>query len=77
MLDFDARARALERLIEGLESQAFLDELAHSLRGAPPAERWAVMRALCAVCERFVTPVEPEPLSPEIIAILEALQQSA
>ena len=63
-----------------------LVERAAEMRGATPAECWAATVELCAGLDWFLarmTPetraraLAPEPLSDELVAILEALQRAA
>lgn len=69
----------LERQVAYFSSDERLTERAAEIRDATPAERWAAMCELCATSAWFLDrnahAMEPEPRSPEVIAILEAMQK--
>jgi len=74
----------LERQRAHFASDELLLERAEEFRGASPTECWAATRELCASLAWFVDRMEPdvraralapEPLSDEIVQILEALQK--
>ena len=76
----------LERQRAHFASDELLVERADELRGASPTECWEATRELCASLDWFVErmepdvrarALEPEPLSEEIIRVLEALQKQA
>jgi len=76
----------LERQVAHFTSDTFVHDRAAEYRGATPAECWAATIELCAGLDWFLDrmdgpararAMEPEPLSDEIVAILEALQRPA
>lgn len=76
----------LERQVAHFSSNEFLRERADELRGASAAECWAATVELCATLEWFLDRMDPatrervmspEPLSPELTEILEAMQRVA
>ena len=73
----------LERQIAHFSSDDFLRERAAEYRGTSPEECWAATLALCRDLEWLVDRMDPatreralapEPLSDELVSILEALQ---
>ena len=76
----------LERQREYFASDGALVERAAEFRDLTPAECWAATVELCAGLDWFLARMDPEtraraleaePLSDELVAILEALQRAA
>ncbi|HET9485408.1 MAG TPA: hypothetical protein VFO79_15715 [Xanthomonadales bacterium] len=76
----------LQRQVEYFSSDEFLLERAAPYRAMSPAQCWAETVELCASLDWFLDRMEPEararalapePMSDEIIGILETLQRSA
>jgi hypothetical protein len=74
----------LKRQIEYFRSDELLRERAAPYVGMSPAECWAETRELCGMLDWFLDrmepdvrarALEPEPLSAELVAILEAMQR--
>ena len=75
----------LKRQIEYMGSDEFLLDRAAPYREMSPGECWAETRELCGMLDWFldrmepdvrVRALEPEPMSQELVAILEAMQRS-
>ncbi len=76
----------LERQRAHFASDEFLVERANDLRGASPTVCWEATKELCASLDWFVARMEPEvraralapePLSRDLVEILEAMQKQA